>query len=325
MAASGEGPTLTVKAASAIEEARAKPGDLELSDLTRQRRRSAYLFVLPMMVILAAVAGWPLLRTIYFSLTDANLANLEGHKFIGFDNFRALGVDPDWWNAVFNTVRFTVISVTIETLLGTVIALTLNAHLPGRGLLRASVLIPWAIPTVVSAQMWNWMYNDLYGVLNHMFMALGLVSGPVAWTANPHLALLSVVLVDVWKTTPFMALLILAALQLLPLEIYEAARIDGVHPVKVFFKITLPLIRPGLMVAVIFRTLDALRIFDLPFILTGTSKATASMAVYARQQLVDFQDVGYGSAASTFLFLVVAAFTVIYITFGRVRFDTGGR
>ncbi|HET6436825.1 MAG TPA: sugar ABC transporter permease [Anaeromyxobacter sp.] len=312
-----------VRQRSEAESPAAAPA--ELTELTRQRRRSARIFVLPMLAVLAVVAGWPLLRTIFFSFTDANLGSLEGYKLIGLDNFQALAADGDWWNAVFNTVRFAITSVIIETVLGMIIALTLNAHIPGRGMLRAAVLIPWAIPTVVSAQMWNWMYNDLYGVLNHIFLGLGLIHQPLAWTANPHLALTAVVLVDVWKTTPFMTLLILAALQLVPLEIYEAARIDGISPLKVFWRVTLPLIRPALMVAIIFRTLDALRIFDLPFILTGNSKATASMAVYARQQLIDFQDVGYGSAASTFLFLVVAVFTVIYITAGRVRFGTGDR
>jgi trehalose/maltose transport system permease protein len=295
----------------------------ERSQLTRQRRRWAWIFVLPMVIVLAMVAGWPLLRTIYFSFTDANLSSLQGWKMVGLDNFRDLAGDPDWWGAVGNTIRFAVTSVIIETILGTIVALTLNAHIPGRGLLRAAVLIPWAIPTVVSAQMWNWMYNDLYGVLNHIFLSLGLIHQPLAWTANPNLALTSVVLVDVWKTTPFMTLLILAALQMVPLEIYEAAKIDGVHPVKVFLKVTLPLIRPALMVAIIFRTLDALRIFDLPFILTGNSRATASMAVYSRQQLVEFQNVGYGSAASTFLFLVVALFTIAYITLGRVKLGVG--
>ena len=293
------------------------------SRLTRQRRRSAYWMVLPMALVLAAVAGWPLARTIYFSFTDANLGNLESNQRVGLDNFRALGVDADWWNAVWNTVRFALLSVSIETVLGLVVALTLNAHLPGRGLLRAAVLIPWAIPTVVSAQMWNWMYNDLYGVLNHIFLGLGLIHAPLAWTANPSLALTAVVLVDVWKTTPFMTLLILAALQQVPLEIYEATRIDGVHPAKVFFRVTLPLIRAGLLVAIIFRTLDALRIFDLPYVLTGSSRVTASMAVFARQQLVEFSDVGYGSAAATFLFLIVGAFTAIYITAGQVRLTDG--
>jgi trehalose/maltose transport system permease protein len=290
--------------------------------LTRQRRRAAWLFVTPMLLVLAAVAGWPLLRTIFFSFTDASLNTLETFSTVGPANFLTLGRDPDWWQAVRNTLALTVISVSLETVLGLVIALTLNAHMPGRGLLRAAVLVPWAIPTVVSAQMWNWMYNDLYGVLNAILVGLGIIQAPWAWTASPSLALPAVILVDVWKTTPFMTLLILAALQLLPAEIYEAARIDGVPALKVFRKVTLPLIRPALMVAVIFRSLDALRIFDLPYVLTGNSRQTATMAVYARQQLIDFQDVGYGSAASTFLFAVVAAFTVVYITVGRVRFES---
>lgn len=303
-----------------MEVGQAATPALEASRLTRQRRRAAWLFVLPMLLVLATVAGWPLARTIYFGFTDANLSALEGHQGVGLANFVALARDPDWWRAVANTVVFAIVSVSLETVLGLVIALTLDARLPGRGLLRAAVLIPWAIPTVVSAQMWNWMYNDLYGVLNFLFLKLGLVDAPRAWTADPTLALVAVIAVDVWKTTPFMALLLLAALQLLPGEIYEAGRIDGVSPLKMFWRVTLPLIRPALMVAVIFRTLDALRVFDLPYVLTGNSRYTATMAVYARQQLIEFQDVGYGSAASTFLFLVVAAFTVVYITAGRVRF-----
>jgi trehalose/maltose transport system permease protein len=272
-----------------------------------------------MLVVLAAVAGWPLLRTISFSFTDARLTELEGHAFVGLQNYRTLAADPDWWRAVLNTVVLTVASVALETVLGLVIALTLDAHLPGRGVLRAAVLIPWAIPTVVSAQMWNWMYNDLYGVVNAVLVTLHLVDAPRAWTADPALALPAVIAVDVWKTTPFMTLLVLAALQLVPGEIYEAARLDGIPKAKVFWRITLPLVRPALMVAIIFRTLDALRIFDLPYVLTGSSRYTATMAVFARQQLVEFQDVGYGSAASTFLFLVVAVFTALYLTLGRVR------
>ncbi|HEU4383972.1 MAG TPA: sugar ABC transporter permease [Anaeromyxobacteraceae bacterium] len=287
--------------------------------LSRQRRRAAVLFVLPMLVVLAAVAGWPLVRTVYFSFTDARLSNLETHGFVWLDNFAVLAVDPEWWRSVWNTVVFAAISVTLETVLGLVIALTLNAHLPGRGPLRAAVLVPWAIPTVVSAQMWNWMFNDLYGVLNAALLALGVIHAPLAWTADPSLALPAVIAVDVWKTTPFMALLTLAALQLLPAELYEAARIDGASALRAFWTITLPLIRPALVVAVVFRMLDALRVFDLPYVLTGNSRHTASMAVFARQRLVDFQDVGLGSAASTFLFLIVAVFAAVTLTAGRVR------
>jgi trehalose/maltose transport system permease protein len=195
----------------------------------------------------------------------------------------------------------------------------LNRQFRGRGLVRAAVLIPWAIPTIVSAKMWSWMLNDQFGIVNHMLMSLGLIDHPLAWTANPDLLMTSVVIVDVWKTTPFMALLILAALQMLPKECYEAAEVDGVHPVKVFWKVTLPLIRPALMVAVIFRALDALRVFDVIYVLTGNSERSMTMSIYARQQLVEFQEVGYGSAASTLLFAIIALLTVLYVSVGRVR------
>src|SRR5499427_2359086 len=294
----------------------------EQSELTRSRVGAAWLFLAPMLILLALVAGWPLIRTIWFGFTDANLADLSNWKFIGLDNYIAhyedkwsgLLVDPEWWRAVWNTVWFTVVSVTLETIFGMVIALVLNASFPGRGLVRTAVLIPWAVPTIVSAKMWSWILNDA-------LMTLGLISAPLAWTANPHLSMISVIMVDVWKTTPFMALLILAGLQMLPSDCYEAARVDGINPVKVFFKVTLPLVRPAVMVAVIFRALDALRIFDLIYVLTSNSKDTMSMSVYARQQLVDFQEVGYGSAASTLLFLTVGICIILYMVAGRVQLD----
>jgi trehalose/maltose transport system permease protein len=294
------------------------------SALTAARLRSAWLFLTPMMVVLALVAGWPLLRTIWFGFTNANLNDLSASRWIGFENYYnsewgGLLADPIWWNAVGNTLWFTVVSVSLETLLGLIVALVLNAEFKGRGLVRAAVLIPWAIPTIVSAKMWAWMLHDQFGVLNEILMSIGLISQPVAWTASPDTAMWAVVMVDVWKTTPFMALLILAGLQMLPSDCYEAAKVDGIHPVKVFFKVTLPLIWPAVMVAIIFRALDALRIFDLIYVLTSNSNDTMSMSVYARQQLVDFQEVGYGSAATTLLFLMIALLTIATITIGKVK------
>jgi len=300
----------TVGAAPAVHRA---------SQLTRGRVRAAWVFLAPTLIVLLLVAGWPLLRTIFFGFTSARLSTMDSYDFVWLDNYYYLLIDPAWWRAVWNTFFFAVISVSIETLLGLMVALVMNANLPGRGLIRAAVLIPWAIPTIVSAQMWNWMYNDIYGVLNKLLMMVGFISQPIAWTADPNLSIWAIIIVDVWKTTPFMALLILAGLQMLPQECYEAARVDGIHPVKVFFKVTLPLIRPALMVAVIFRLLDALRIFDAIYVLTGNNENTMSMSIFARQQLVDFQDVGIGSAASTLLFLFIALFTVLYITVGRVN------
>jgi trehalose/maltose transport system permease protein len=294
------------------------------SALDRQRVRTAWLFLAPVLVALTLVAAWPLLRTIAFSFTDAYLSDLASWRFVGFANYAALVRDPLWWRAVANTLVFAVVSVSLETVLGLVIALALDARLRGRGLLRAAVLIPWAIPTVVSAKMWGWMLHDLYGVVNAMLLALGLIAAPWAWLADPVLSMAAVIAVDVWKATPFVALLALAALQVLPHELYEAARIDGAHPVRAFFAITLPLIRPALLVAVVFRGLDALRVFDVIYVLTGNNANTASMSVFARQQLVEFQDAGYGSAAATCLFLVVAIVCVLVLTAGRINIGATG-
>ncbi len=289
------------------------------------RPRTAWLFLAPALLMLALVAGWPLARTVFFSLTDARLDALEEWRFLGLSNYGYLLTDPDWWAAVRTTLVFAAVSVTLETLLGLVIALTLNARMRGRGVVRAAMLVPWAIPTVVSAQMWGWMLHDQHGVVNAMLLGAGLIAQPLAWTAEPELALWAVIAVDVWKSTPFMALLTLAALQLLPEELHEAAKVDGLGPVGSFFRITLPLIWPALLVAILFRTLDALRVFDLMYVLTGNSRATASMSVYARQQLVDFQDVGYGSAAATLLVLVIALVAAALVTLGRLRLTPAGR
>lgn len=308
------------------------------SDLQAQRVRSAWLFLAPTFLVLALVAGWPLIRTIYFSFTNASLTNLSGAEFVGFANYlswitlksgrtiyRGLIADPAWWNAVWNTLKFTVLSVSIETALGLIVALVLNAQFPGRGLVRAAILIPWAIPTIVSAKMWAWMLNDQFGILNDMLIGLGLIGEKIAWTASPDTAMIAELIVDVWKTTPFMALLILAGLQMVPGDIYEAAKIDGVHPVRVFWRVTLPLIRPALMVAVIFRMLDALRIFDLIYVLTPNNAQTKTMSVMARENLFDFDKFAYGAAASTMLFLIIATITILYMWLGRLNLSGGER
>jgi len=205
------------------------------------------------------------------------------------------------------------------------VALVLNADFVGRGLVRAAILVPWAIPTIVSAKMWGWMLNDQFGMINDLFLKLHLIDHKIAWIANPDTAMIAVLVVDIWKTTPFMALLILAGLQMIPKDIYEATAIDGVHPIKVFFRVTLPLVRPALMVAVIFRLLDAMRIFDLIYVLTPNSSQTKTMSVIARENLIDFDKFAYGSAESTLLFLLIAIMTVLYIWLGRVNLSGGDR
>lgn len=291
--------------------------------LARQRRRAAWLFLAPMLVVLALVALEPLGRSLWLSLTDAKIDNLAG-RFVGLENyvgeyglfFTGDGwIDPKWATAVGNTLRFALVSVSIETVLAFAVALMLNAEFRGRGLVTAAVLVPWAVPTVVSAKLWDWMLQEQFGVVNLALATMGFER--VAFTID--YPMWSVVLVDVWKTTPFMALLILAALKMLPKDCHEAALVDGVHPLKVFFRITLPLVKPALMVAVIFRLLDALRVFDVIYVLTGSSESTISMSGFVRDQMVENGQVGVGSAASTVLFLVIAACTLAYMRLMRVR------
>jgi trehalose/maltose transport system permease protein len=271
----------------------------------------------PSVLALAAVAGFPLARTVELSLKRATLARFADAPWAGLSNYAYVLGDPDWWMAVRNTLLFTGCSVLLETVLGLGLALLLNARLFGRGLVRAAVLVPWAIPAVVSARMWAWMFNDLYGVINELIRRLGLGSGQVAWLADERLALLTMVVVDAWKTTPFVALLLLAGLQGIPANVREAARLDGASPWQEFRSVTWPLLRPALLVALLFRTLDALRVFDLPFVLTSGSRSTSVISIYARQQLVDFQDVGAGSAASSLVFCLVGAVAAVYLALGR--------
>ena len=304
------------------------------SRLSRQRLTAAWLFLAPMLIVLFVVAAWPLGRTVWFSFTDASLDLMSQARWVGFRNYLeyvdfgdgdgqyyGLLADARWWRSVWNTVWFAAVSVSFETVFGLVIALVLNQQFRGRSLVRAAVLIPWAIPTIVSAKMWAWMMHDQFGILNDMLLRLGLISERIAWTASPDTAMIAVLIVDVWKTTPFMALLILAGLQMVPDDIYEAAKLDGIPATRIFRKITLPLIMPAVLVAVVFRALDALRIFDIVYVLTPNTDATRTMSVYARENLFDYDQFAYGSAASTLLFLVIALITVVFIMVTRMDIE----
>ena len=295
------------------------------------RVKTAWLFLAPMVLLMLVVAVWPLARSIWFSFTDININDISAAEFVGWENYfgdYGLFFNPneeggfwagDWGISIRNTFSFAVVSVILETLTGLGVALLLNQEFKGRGFVRTAVLVPWAIPTIVSAKMWGWMLNDQFGVINNYLMALGVISQKIAWTAEPAYALWTVVLVDVWKTTPFMALLILAALQTVPKDCYEAARVDCVHPLRVFWKITLPLIRQPLLVAVVFRLLDSLRVFDLIYVLTANGSTTISMSGFVRREMVEYGNMGYGSAASTSLFVIILITAIIFIKLTRIK------
>ena len=281
--------------------------------LTLRQVRLAWILVLPTLLVVVLVAGYPLAQVFYWSFFKADIAFVEPPEFVGLENYAYLFQDPDFRQALWNTLKFTVVSVSLETVLGLAIALIIHSNFRGRGLVRTAILIPWAIPTVVSAKMWQWMLNDVYGVINVLGVKLGLLSQKVAFLARPELLLPSIIAVDVWKTTPFMALLLLAGLQMIPEELYEAASIDGASRWQQFWSITLPLLTPALVVALIFRTLDALRVFAVVFVMSGVNPATRTLAVYNRQTLVDFQDLGYGSAISVAILVIIFAFVLLYM------------
>ena len=293
-----------------------------------RRARTALWLLLPTLFALALVGGYPLFRTIYLSFTDYSINSGDEPHWVGLENYWnvtedgvniGLLADPAWWNSVWNTVKLTITSVGMETLLGLGFALVINSKIKGRGLLRTAILVPWAIPTVVSAQMWNWMYQDSLGIVSSWGRHFGVLKVGQSLVANPDTALWALVAVDVWKTTPFMALLLLAGLQSIPTDIYEAAHVDGATRLQQFRRITLPLLAPALLVAVIFRTLDALRIFDMPYVVKGNAPETMTMSIYARQQMIDNAQFGMGSSVSVLIFLVIMMFTVAYMTLARVN------
>jgi trehalose/maltose transport system permease protein len=286
----------------------------------RRRERLGWLLVLPSVLVVAVVALYPLLRTFQLSFTNQRLSSVREVKWVGISNYTDLLVDSTFRRAIGNTVLFAIASVFFETLLGLIIALVIQSNFRGRGLLRTAMLIPWAIPTAVSSQMWAWMYNDVFGVINDLlFTRLHLISTKIAWLASPTLALPAIVAVDVWKTTPFMALLLLAGLQIIPEDIYEAATVDGATRLQQFWSMTLPLLKPALMVALIFRTLDALRVFDIIYIMKGTAPETVSMAVLARQTMIDLGRLGEGAAISVIIFVILGLFVIAYTRFVRVE------
>jgi trehalose/maltose transport system permease protein len=286
----------------------------------RARERLGWILVSPTVLVIIVVALYPLFRVFQLSVTNARLGSSREPTFVGLDNYTRLLKDPGFGDALLHTVIFTAVSVTFEVILGLIIALVIHSQFRGRGAVRTSMLIPWAIPTVVSAQMWAWMYNDVFGVINDLLVnQLHILPAKVAWLANPATSLPAIIAVDIWKTTPFMALLLLAGLQVIPDDIYEASTVDGASKWKQFWSITLPLLRPALLVALIFRTMDAFRVFDVIFVMKQAASDTIVLGILARQRMIDLQRLGEGAAISVVIFLILAVFVVLYTQLIRVE------
>jgi trehalose/maltose transport system permease protein len=264
--------------------------------------------VLPALLIILVVAFFPILQAINLSLRQATVA-VTG-PFVGLENYVEMFQNPDFLEGFMNTIIFTAGSVFFEFLIGLVIALAINRAFRGRGLVRAAVLVPWAFPTVISAVMWRLMFQDQIGIVNYAANTIGLISQPIL--SDRTLLLMGAILVDVWKTTPFVALLLLAGLQTIPGDVYEAARVDGANVWQRFFRITLPLLKPTILVAILFRTLDAYRVFDLFWALSNRELESLSTFVYEGVRISQLQ-FAQGNAASVFIFVTAFLIALFFI------------
>lgn len=290
-------------------------GVTTMSKRKRQDALFTLLLLLPAGLIMAVVTIYPLVRSLVISflkwdLTKANLA----HTFVGFDNYRFILSDPTFWQSVKVTGYFVLGSVSLCLIFSLAIALMLNREFPGRNLVRMLALLPWAIPSVVNGIMWKWIFNPSYGALNGLLYSLGIIEKYVIWLGTPSGALIMGILADVWKETPFIMLLLLAALQTIPKDLYEAARVDGANPIKAFWHITIPLIQPTLFVALTLRTIWALKSFDLLYTLTagGPSGGTTVIGYYTYLKTFVSLNLGRGSAVAYLMTAVVAVLVIFY-------------
>jgi len=269
--------------------------------------------LLPALILLGSVAIYPVLRTLLLSLFKASLATGFAEQFTGLDNYSRLFSDSRFWQSLRNTVIFTLFSVSLEFVLGLGIALTLHQRFRGRGLARAVAMLPWALPTAVMALAWSWIFNDAFGVLNDLLLRMGIIKDAIAWLGQPISAMAAMIVVDVWKTTPFMMIIMLAGLQSISGDLYEAIRLDGATRWQEFRLITLPLLRPSLVLALLFRTIAAFGIFDLVFILTGGGPggATETVSLYAYTNYFRYLDFGYGATVIVVSFLLLLTVAII--------------
>lgn len=284
----------------------------------RREARLAWWLVSPALAAIFLVALFPLVWTVWESLHlhDLRMPWL-GRPFVGLDNYLEAFGDARFRAAMGHTLFFAVVSVTIELALGTVLALAMNRAFRGRAVMRASVLVPWAMPTVVSGLLWKFMFDGDAGIVNAALVKVGALDEPVVWFIRTGLAWVPVILADVWKTTPFVALLLLAGLQNIDRSLYEAARIDGASAWRQFRFVTLPLLKPAMLVALIFRTLDAFRVFDLIYVMTGGGPGTSTepIALYTFNSLLQYLRFGYGSALSVIVFAVTFGLALVYIKY----------
>ncbi|OKH37087.1 sugar ABC transporter permease [[Phormidium ambiguum] IAM M-71] len=283
---------------------------MAIDTIKRREQRTGWILIFPALLVLLFVYGYPIIRAFWLSLFTQNLGTELQPVFSGFDNYIRMAGDGRFWQSFWTTSVFTISAVLLELLLGLGIALVLNEAFRGRSLVRTAAIIPWALPTALIGLAWAWIFNDQFGIVNDILLRLGLIKTGINWLGEPTLALVSVIIADVWKTTPFISILLLAGLQSISPDLYEAHSIDGATPWQSFYKITLPLLMPQILIALLFRFAQSFGVFDLIAVMTGGGPggATEVVSLYIYATVMRYLDFGYGSAlvVVTFLLLILA-------------------
>lgn len=286
----------------------------------------AYLLNAPALIAIFLLAGYPILQSAWISLHKYNLMRPQSFEFIGLGNYADILESPEFWSSLWITVQFTVLVVMTVTVLGVGIALLLNQPFRGRALLRTLILLPWAIPPVVNGLMWQWIYDSKIGALNGLLVGLGVIPEYRGWLSDPTSALLALVFADVWNVLPLAVILLLAALQKIPGELYESARMDGAGPLQLFRFVTFPWLAQTLLVVLILQTLSAIRAFDIIYVLTAGGPGTATTTLTWKTYLTTFEslDFGLGNAYAYTVSLITFGFALIYfrILYRRGDFET---
>ncbi|WP_370425694.1 carbohydrate ABC transporter permease (plasmid) [Pantoea vagans] len=284
--------------------------------LRQREQRQAWVLLAPMLLVMLLLTAWPLLRTIWLSFTDAALIGSgETPAWIGLENYLYALSDPDFRASVWRTLYFTLVSVTFEGVIGVLVALLLNQKFVGRNVLRVLVIMPWALPTIVNAMMWRLNFNPDYGSINALLSQLGIIDGYRSWLGSPDAALNAVMFADIWKNYPLVTLLVLAALQSIPEDLFEAARLDGASAWRRFRAITFPAIVAPLGVALVLRTIDAFKIFDIIYVMTrgGPVDSTKTLSFFVYQESFSYLRAGSGAAYAILMTLMCALLITLYL------------
>ncbi|NEO62118.1 MAG: sugar ABC transporter permease [Moorea sp. SIO4G2] len=290
---------------------------MKTDPIAAQEQRTGWLLVTPALLLLLLVYGYPILRSFWLSLFTKNLGTQLQPVFSGLNNYGRMMGDGRFWHSLWNTVIFTSVSVALELVLGIAIALILNQTFKGRGIVRTIAILPWALPTALIGLVWAWMFNDQFGVWNDILLRLGIIQDGINWLGYPTTAMMAVIAADVWKTTPFISILLLAGLQSIPQDLYEAYALDGATPWQSFKEITLPLLTPQILISLLFRFAQAFGVFDLIKVMTGGGPggATEVVSLYIYTTVMDYLDFGYGAALVVVTFLILVT-TVAIIALG---------